>query len=41
MASNIHIPALDDLVATNEAQWKIGQLFEFSLLPPHMSIGHQ
>jgi hypothetical protein len=40
MVSKIHIPTLDNLAATNEAQWKT-ELFEFSLLPPHMPIGHQ
>jgi len=41
MASKIHIPTLDGPTATNEASWKIGQLIELSLLPPHVLIRHQ
>jgi hypothetical protein len=41
MASNIHIPTLDDPTVPNEAQWKIEQLFKVFLLPSHVPIGHQ
>jgi hypothetical protein len=41
MASRIHILALDSPTTTNEAQWKIEQLYELFLLPSHVPIGHQ
>jgi hypothetical protein len=41
MASRIHILALDSPATTNEAQWKIEQLYELFLLPSHVPIGHQ